>query len=321
MLALLLCSATLNIAFERQTDNAKHVIFFGDSLMRYQYLAFVYKLHFRTGVVPSVIINEKLHSSWLAFFQVTTEVFNKSMTCDCFREGSVSQLATSRENRRYEHPSGRIVVSYFSWMGYHPIQGMNATAVSETSGKKITQPDWQYSTPHSFTQHHLTALNPSPSVIFVNSGHWRHKPVAKNPRLLLNMLQDVVLSQPFGVSDPTAAARQHLLVSDDIILGKCVAWLATTTPNIPWWTGARDADWAILKGHICRKSLSHPVSSDPAMKESQYLKTCVYIPFKFSVNSSDYFDHMHFSNENIYHARTDRAFEACGLDSSDFYSL
>ncbi len=70
------------------TDHMNHIVFFGDSLMRYQYLAYVYKLHFFTTAVPGYMINEKLYASWNDFFYNTTIVFNDAMKCDCFREAS-----------------------------------------------------------------------------------------------------------------------------------------------------------------------------------------------------------------------------------------
>ena len=82
-----------------------HLVFIGDSLTRYQFLSTSYQLHFKTPP-PKYIVNEKVHKSWLNFYQNTSVIFNGSMKCDCFRyendvyKQSVKQsFSFSRENR------------------------------------------------------------------------------------------------------------------------------------------------------------------------------------------------------------------------------
>jgi hypothetical protein len=205
-------------ALKAASTDASHIIFFGDSLMRYQYLAYVYKIHFHTLDVPLGIIDEKLYDGWVPFFKNTTEVFGGAMTCDCFREASIlSALQTFRENRRYTHPSGLLVASYYPLMGYVPIQGMHANSVEKNFGKYVKATDWHYSGVHSFVTSHLSAVEPAPSVVFVNSGHWHNKVVAKNPHRLLALLEDVILSRAGGVSSGTGSSPRAR---------KCVAWVS-----------------------------------------------------------------------------------------------
>ena len=322
----------------KEEYSSSHIVFFGDSLIRYQYLAYVYKLHFHTSIVPGFMINEKLFNNWNSFFENTTAVFGGAMTCDCYREASVKRLSTARENRRYIHPSGSLVVSYYPLMGYNPIQGMNSSsAVIKSFGKLRTTPDWFYASPFSFVQQHLSREEPIPSVVFVNSGHWNHKQIAKNPRKLLAMLEDVVLSprstgimiNPGHHDEGAIAPSPTPAPTPPAAAGKCVAWLGTTRPNMAWWAGSRDADWNIIRGKYCWNSLAHThnVGKEkelmlPAEEESELnmMKVSVFVPFRVKVNESDYFDHMHFSNESVYHLRTDSALEACNLQNS-LYSL
>jgi hypothetical protein len=322
LLFLLTITVTISTKEVKEDNEVRHIIFFGDSLMRYQYLAYVYRLHYHTHNVPLTLINEKLYPNWQSFFYNTTKIFNGYMLCDCYRHSSMTHLSTSRENRHYTHPSGKLIVSYYSWMGYHPIQGMHmndTSSVVKSFGKYVTHPDWVYKAPLAFVQHHLSSLFPLPSVIFVNSGHWRHKQVAKNPLPLLQALHEAVTLTRRNKSSDITHSHTSLVNNSMSTSGKCVAWLATTTPNIPWWAGSRDADWNILRGHYCRKSLSDEVIPS-ASTPSTNVESCVYVPFNFKVNkSSDYFDHMHFSNENIYHARTDSALRACALNDSLLY--
>lgn len=326
--------------------DARHIIFFGDSLIRYQYLAYVYKLHFHTEVVPGYLINEKLFANWHDFFENTTAIFNGAMTCDCYREASVKRLASARENRRYVHPSGHLVASYFPLMGYFPIQGMNQSVLRTSFGHERPQPDWIYRTPYAFVQNHLSRVTPPPSVVFVNSGHWNNKQIAKNPRVLLEMLEKVVLAPYSGGSvvtrpdhmmnnmstglsssrlgttatGPDASGR---VASSESEREKCVAWLGTTKPNMAWWAGSRDADWHIIQGRYCSRSLSHTSTTPHERNASEpfvsMIKSCVFVPFGgqgIVVKTTDYFDHMHFSNETIYHLRTSNALQACNIHDS-----
>lgn len=346
-------SRTPVIAYETTENNpmegdraARHIVFFGDSLIRYQYLAYVYKLHFHTEIVPEYLINEKMFLNWNDFFENSTSLFNGAMTCDCYRSPSVKRLSSARENRRYTYPSGGLVVSYFPLMGYFPIQGMNQSAIKTSFGQKRTNPDWLYSTPYSFVEKHLARVNPTPDVVFVNSGHWNNKNIARNPRVLLEILEKVVLSHRSIVMDGSGTVEQlkqkqkRYEEEEDVgNAGKCVAWLATTKPNIGWWTGARDADWSIMRGHYCQKSLStsptsqeeghasslptSSSSSKPSVPadDSLMMKACVFVPFNGKgVKKTDYFDHMHFSNETIYHVRTSMALQACNLQNSVYTS-
>ena len=43
-----------------------HLVFIGDSITRYQFLATAYRLYFRS-TVPKYIVNEKVHKTWMSF--------------------------------------------------------------------------------------------------------------------------------------------------------------------------------------------------------------------------------------------------------------
>lgn len=77
-----------------------------------------------------------------------------------------------------------------------------------------------------------------------------------------------------------------------------------------------------MRGKFCHESLANTNTGTGENKDStenlQKLRVCVFVPFKISVKNSDYFDHMHFSNETIYHTRTSLALKACNLQHSVF---
>ncbi len=68
----------------------EHIVFVGDSVSRYQYLALVYAVHFGRPMplspgIEKSITNEKSFSSWQEFYAVTTHIFSPYMMCDCMR--------------------------------------------------------------------------------------------------------------------------------------------------------------------------------------------------------------------------------------------
>lgn len=285
---------------EENKSDVRHIVFFGDSLMRYEYLTFVHDLHFGSSrPVPPYLINQNVFhgwaDGWVRYFKNSTDTFEGAMTCDCYRHTSLKKIDTMRENRRYAHPSGKLIVSYYAYMANVPFKGMtNQSRITNSFGKYVEKPDWFYTSPFAFTSSHLAHDAPTPSIVFVNSGHWYHHVVAKNPIRLLRMLEDVVKRSQNSA---------------------CVAWLATTKPKIPWLNGSRDADWNILKGKYCHKSLSdgRTEQHDSSGSKVQMLNYSVFVPFDIKTKPSDYFDHMHFINANIYRLRTERALNACSL--------
>ena len=81
-----------------------HIIFLGDSLSRYQYLALMYRMHFLNRKVPNYMVHEGHHSSWTDFYSNTTMVFGGHMTCDCQRNDGPfveATIKTVTENRFY----------------------------------------------------------------------------------------------------------------------------------------------------------------------------------------------------------------------------
>jgi hypothetical protein len=92
------------------------ITFVGDSLVRYQYLAFVYAIHFKNRNPPNFFITERLFGSWTEFYTVTTSVFQNAVLCDCFR-GNVTKYTDYREMRYYDSPDGSLRINYMQKFG------------------------------------------------------------------------------------------------------------------------------------------------------------------------------------------------------------
>ena len=79
----------------------QHVVFIGDSLLRYSFLAWLHQEHhFTSSYAPDWLINEKKSDSWYSYFQASTAHFEGYMKCDCRRSENFD-LWLEMENRYY----------------------------------------------------------------------------------------------------------------------------------------------------------------------------------------------------------------------------
>eukprot|EP00392_Amoebophrya_sp_AT5.2_P007984 g8003.t1 len=72
-----------------ERTSRRHVLWIGDSVTRYSYIDYVYRLHHRQPdlLTPSTLLWERFHGNWTAYHQYSTAAFRGHMTCECFREG------------------------------------------------------------------------------------------------------------------------------------------------------------------------------------------------------------------------------------------
>jgi FkbM family methyltransferase len=105
------------------TRRHRHILTIGDSVSRYRYLDMVFRHHFHAERTPEYMLNEKLHSSWDAFFMNTTNTFNGHMICDCSRQEQWPEAINSMfEIRRYTSPHSKLIMSYIQWFGQVPLR-------------------------------------------------------------------------------------------------------------------------------------------------------------------------------------------------------
>ena len=145
------------------SDAVTHVVYVGDSLMRYSYLEHVYR-HIHGSPAPVWVINEKLHSSWSAFFRNTTFA---GMQCDCHRDQQWN-LGTEYENRYYTSESGGLRLTYIQAYGDNMAHGR-------------TPKEWGYMGAQWPEMLRELVVPLDPTCIVINAGWWPHRDI--QPRI------------------------------------------------------------------------------------------------------------------------------------------
>ena len=103
----------------------KHFIFVGDSLMRFQYLALVYLVKFKSipvdDVIPNIFTAETWHG-WNNYYTGTNSMFRPNELCDCYRDDDKYENRKHFENRYFTDSVKNISISYFQFSGTY-LQG------------------------------------------------------------------------------------------------------------------------------------------------------------------------------------------------------
>ena len=123
-----------------QEEHYDHLVYIGDSLMRYQVLGFLYEWQFRAPAPRNLTFNEgtmltknsakggdsilsvpnKHRRSWNDYLLISTEVFNGQMICDCYRGPIFGKSTEIFENRFYSDPQGKLHLSFIQKFGDSP---------------------------------------------------------------------------------------------------------------------------------------------------------------------------------------------------------
>lgn len=163
--------------------NNQHIVFIGDSLMRYQYLDVVYLIHKNAMILPEQepkIVEEKSHHSWLEFHQFTNKLFAPNEYCDCFRlDNIIAQKCY--ENRYYHNAARNISISFFLYLGdENPTRGQYLPGDAEGNDHfkapdvELVPPKWEYASIADVISNIAAKLLPKPSTLVLNAGHWPH---------------------------------------------------------------------------------------------------------------------------------------------------
>jgi hypothetical protein len=106
-------------------EDATHLVFIGDSVMRYSYLDFVYRLHFHQDPPINLTCNDdrRARQRWEDYLVHSTSVFKGAMVCDCFRSDSQNVAENMTEIRHYRHPSGKLFATFYLKLGDFPVFG------------------------------------------------------------------------------------------------------------------------------------------------------------------------------------------------------
>ena len=168
-----------------QLDNY-HVVMVGDSL-RYQYLSLVYLAQFglpyeNTTINARNIVVERTFNSWSDFYITTNEMFSLYEYCECYRDNSLDPGKYMYENRYYYNKARNLSISYIQYFGDHrTLRGHwqpsdNGTNHIHHSPDHASVPfRWEYAHVDDAIVNIATKLQPRPSVLLLNAGHWSNK--------------------------------------------------------------------------------------------------------------------------------------------------
>jgi hypothetical protein len=272
-----------------------HLVFIGDSLMRYSYLDFVYRMHFRKDPPKNLTCNDhrSTHQKWKDYLHQSTLLFNGSMVCDCFRDDSLKSAENATETRYYRHPSGKLFATLFLKLGELPMyvkKNLSEAHVSSSlsEARRNTWIDYNYQE----LADHVIHLEPKPTVVLLNQRYWVtpffpetdiRPELADMMRTLLTNTQHVLWLQ----GTPSSRERANLR-----------SQVPNPTDNY-------------VRSHLCNSSHS---------LQSTFLHTCRFVPFpnqlrnEISRSPREYYsDLFHFRNNTVYNIRISAALKLIGL--------
>mmetsp|Transcript_13044 Transcript_13044/g.18467 ORF Transcript_13044/g.18467 Transcript_13044/m.18467 type:complete len:669 (+) Transcript_13044:156-2162(+) len=246
----------------------QHIVFIGDSLLRYSFLEWLDQKHFlrqEREYAPPELINEKFSSSWLSYFNSSTNHFQGNLYCDCRRSQNFS-LNSEIENRYYL--TDALWATYLQGYGDNMAHGRflpleaNSSVISPADGpdKDTSHCKWGYMGEDwdKMISDYVSKFQQKPTAIVLNAGLWPNEGIRNNLGNILRASRDVMGDK--GV----------------------VIWRGMTK--------MRDSIDA------------SPSSSDVTARDWSYrLPWFLYQPFpKLNLSASDYMDDKHFSAPNVY---------------------
>ena len=260
------------------SQDTEHIVFIGDSLTRYQFLALLYRLIHRQST-PDYIVSEKVFSSWTDFYFNSTHELMDVCKCDCFRpakgrEDNINEpFLPSRENRFCSLPSKpgspHLRISYYQLFGELPsMHGM--VWPNETDSASIDEEQrrdkWAYADVTHFLKDYLAQTRPTHIIL-------------------------------------AAGAHPHTGIQDQ--LTNIIQAARRLTQNLYW------KESAPFRGSLpaFTDSFSRPLPIDQFARKLCEANMCTYIPFpdKLPVRLLEdhtgipaYWDDLHFSSGRLY---------------------
>ena len=205
-------------------DN-QHIVMIGDSMMRYQYLALAYLVHSHSVFTPEnqpMVLVEQLFDSWLDFHKYTNKVLYPNEYCDCYRV-DIQESEQCYENRYYHDPVRNISLSFLLYFGdgdepIHFFRGHWQPGDAEGNNHfhapdNTSQPyKWQYKHVDELISNIAAKLNPKPTTLVLNAGHW------------VNNYLDVT--------------HREKVINTSLQLFDRVIWKTTSGRRNEWWAGS-----------------------------------------------------------------------------------
>ena len=262
--------------------NITHLVYIGDSLLRYQYLAFVYSVHFHVAAVPTFVIRETLFSTWNEFYSATSDIFRNHMLCDCFRTKDVDyKLSAIRENRYYYHPNLPLHLTYFEKFGDLSAHGLEFSEIEKYQYEEDRKDSWEFDWEGILTER-VAKLNPQVSAVIMNAGLHPHKQTMQSINKILNAAMTVA---------------PH------------VFWLETT-PTRTHIEGTHSELDALIKAKFCNHA-SNSLSTN-----------CTFVDFPsylYPLVDGNFWDTLHFKHSHLYLERNKPLLDLLGLTQWLYY--
>lgn len=259
----------------------EHIVFIGDSLTRYSFLALQWRIQNPTEPVPNYLVSEKVYSSWSEFYHNSTSELRGVCQCDCFRTmmtGLHSNIDTPftamRENRycRYGKAQNSIAFTYIQLFGdtlsMHGTTGPRETSLSAIHTQQQLH-KWNYTSIHELLTDFIAQLQPKPSALVLSTGAWPHERIQR---------------------ELAAALEAAKNLTDNVF------WLESAPPK------------ETLKSNPCA-NISHPLDIDLHARSLCAQHLCAYLEFptELPVHLLDkesclpaYWDNLHFSSGEVY---------------------
>jgi hypothetical protein len=279
--------------------HASHIVFIGDSLMRYSYLEFVYHFHFHDYPPQNFTFNENSVDipslGWDHYLKKTTEIFGGSMICDCYRPQIFGAAKHIYENRYYRSPHGEIAATYYQYFGISSASGKDnlTDAKVYSSLAEAQQNTWRYNY-EELARFQISNLSPPPTLIIFNQKYW------------IDPCRKGMYLQPMIPS----IMRAFLPISDVVWLQPPPAKTEVTNEEV-WSTTYSLENY--MQHVMCNSSHRDSVTVMVNGKK----RGCLYVPFsralfqEMSSRPEDYYaDGYHLRNNTIYHAMIHSAIQA-----------
>ena len=172
----------------------EHIVFMGDSLTRYQWLALAYSFHRGTELssteFPSMV-KEREWRHWMPFYNGSTERLKPNGRCDCHRSFAKPVGSKTVENRYYWLESSkrngeRIPLLNLSFVqvltpetifGHWQPTGENANEAHRAAVNPVFAPRWRMNW-QQVMREVVAKLQPKPTVLVLNMGLWSGPPNA-----------------------------------------------------------------------------------------------------------------------------------------------
>lgn len=320
-----------------------HLVFIGDSVLRYGYLDFIYRIHFHEAPPKNFTFND--HSTrlkWTTYLSLTTDIFQGSMICDCYRGEIMGKSDDIFETRYYRHPSGKFYATYYQKWGNVPVYGKNDFKEMKVYNNlaEAQKNTWIASTFADLITYHLLPLYPPATAVILNQRFWVtpfRKAINITPemapmmKVLLNYVDHVLWLEGTPTQSEAKQKQQDFNPLDHYMKSRLCnisnpehiersSTEPSLTPIKPFST-----PYPLLPQNI-PLTQTQQNQIKPKSRDSNQHISCKFVPFPSKLrknleNNPDiyYADGYHFIDNELYHIRLSEALKTIGLE--DIYNL